>query len=190
MNFRLLVIFLFVVVKAGDVCTTDGDCSDLNSCISSVCVHKGIFPLATLEYIGSIVMMVVAMIANAGGIGGSSITISLMLLLFKFDAHTSVALTQVFIFAGTTTATTLKLRDRHPTRDRALIYYDVLMQIISPILVGVSIGVLLNPSFPSWLILGLLTIVVVFLLIDVINRAIKIYKKEPLVRLILIQKAK
>jgi uncharacterized membrane protein YfcA len=89
-----------------------------------------------------------------------------------------VALTQVFIFAGTATATLLKLKDRHPTRDRPLIYYDVLMQIVSPILLGVSIGVMINPAFPGWLILSLLTLIVIVLVWDVLKRSLTLYRKE------------
>lgn len=179
MILKVLIIFL-VLANAEEKCKKDSDCLELNSCINDVCQHKDLFPLGTTEYIGLVVMIIVSTIANAGGVGGSSMTISLMLLLHKFDAHQCVALTQVFIFAGTTTATALKLRDRHPTRDRPLIYYDVLMQIVSPILVGVSIGVMANPAFPAWLILSLLTLVVIVLVWDVLNRSIKLYRKETL----------
>lgn len=172
------LLVLCVFVKAVENCESDSDCLSFSTCIDKVCVHKGLIPLETLEYIGSAVMVVVSIVANAGGVGGSSMTISLMLLFFNFDAHNSVALTQVFIFAGTTTVTILKFKDRHPTRDRPLIYYDVLMQITSPILVGVSIGVMVNPAFPSWLILATLTIVVFFLVFDVLKRGIKMYKRE------------
>ena len=172
------LIFLLVFSNAQDSCFVDSDCLELNSCRDGLCEHKSLFPLATSEIVGIFVMIVVSTIANAGGVGGSSMTISLMLLMHKFNPHTSVALTQVFIFAGTCTATLLKIRDRHPTRDRPLIYYDVLMQIVSPILIGVSVGVTVNVAFPGWLILALLTIVVIFLVYDILKRSIKIYKKE------------
>ena len=123
-------------------------------------------------------MLVISCIANAGGIGGSSITISLMLLMFGFNAHAAVAQTQVFIFAGTFTATMLKIKDRHPTRNRPLIYYDVLMVIVGTVLIGVSIGVVINPIFPEWLILGLLTLLVVFLLWDIVKRIKKQFIRE------------
>jgi uncharacterized membrane protein YfcA len=174
----LLLILLTVLAKADQSCDLDSLCDELSTCINKKCVHKGLFPLAMTEYIGTGVMLVISCIANAGGIGGSSITISLMLLLFKFDAHTAVAMTQIFIFGGTATAISLKLRDRHPTRDRPLIYYDVLMQIIGPILLGVTIGITVNPSFPDWVILASLTLLVLLLLWDIIGRVKKIHKIE------------
>ena len=172
------LIFLLVFSNAQESCFVDSDCLELNSCRDGLCEHKSLFPLATSEIAGIVVMIVVSTIANAGGVGGSSMTISLMLLMHKFNPHTSVALTQVFIFAGTCTATVLKIRDRHPTRDRPLIYYDVLMQIVSPILIGVSVGVTVNAAFPGWLILALLTLVVICLVYDSLKRSIQIYKKE------------
>lgn len=177
MYFKLLLILL-VLSAAQDTCYSDSDCLELNKCEHNKCQHKSLFPLATTEYIGLVVMIVVSSIANAGGVGGSSMTISLMLLMHKFNPHACVALTQVFIFAGTCTATLLKIKDRHPTRDRPLIYYDVLMVIVSPILIGVSIGVLLNPAFPGWLILTLLTLIVIVLVWDVLKRSFTLYKKE------------
>jgi uncharacterized membrane protein YfcA len=172
------LIFLLVFSNAQETCFVDSDCLELSSCHEGLCEHKELFPLAVSEIIGIFVMIVVSALANAGGAGGSSMTLSLMLLLHKFDPHSSVALTQVFMFAGTCTVTILKMRDRHPTRDRPLIYYDVLMQIVSPILIGVSVGVTLNPAFPGWLILALLTLVVIFLVYDILKRSVKIYRKE------------
>ena len=177
MYLRFLLLLL-VLSKAQESCFSDSDCLELNTCVDKFCKHKSLFPLATTEYIGLVVMIIVSTIANAGGVGGSSMTISLMLLMHKFDAHSCVALTQVFIFAGTTTATLLKVKDRHPTRDRPLIYYDVLMQIVSPILMGVSIGVMINPAFPGWLILSLLCLIVIVLVWDVLKRSLTLYRKE------------
>jgi len=177
MYFKLILILL-VLSAAQDTCYSDSDCLELNTCENNKCQHKSLFPLATTEYIGLVVMIIVSSLANAGGVGGSSMTISLMLLMHKFNPHACVALTQVFIFAGTCTATLLKIKDRHPTRDRPLIYYDVLMVIVSPILIGVSIGVMLNPAFPGWLILTLLTLIVIVLVWDVLKRSFFLYKKE------------
>ena len=180
----VILIFFLVLIKADQQCTSDSSCEELSHCVNQKCIHKGLFPLATTEYVGTAAMMIISCIGNAGGIGGSAISISLMLLLFKFDAHSAVAMTQVFIFGGAAAAILLKFRDRHPAKDRPLIYYDVLMQIMGPILLGVSMGVMINPVFPEWLILLLLTLVVIYLLIDIIQRAKKIYRAEKSLPLI------
>ena len=175
---RIAVVILLVSASIDTSCTSDSSCENLNVCRNNKCVHKELIPLAWIEYIGSAIMLLVSCIANAGGIGGSSIVISLMLLLFNFDAHGAVANTQVFIFAGTFAATALKFKERHPTKDRPLIYYDILMCIMGPIILGVSVGVIINPMFPEWLILGLVTLLVALLLWDIYGRAKAMYLKE------------
>lgn len=188
---KILLLFLLISLSLGDgvtstvteKCLVDNDCSLYNSCQNEICVHKDIFPLGGLEWVGSIILLSVSIIANAGGVGGSVISTSLLLLLFYFGPHQAVALTQSFIFAGTTTSVLLKIKDRHPTRNRPLIYYDVLMQLCSPLLLGVSIGVMVSPGFPGWLILAILTLVVFYLAINSFLKAGKLYKSETLAKL-------
>jgi hypothetical protein len=40
-----------------------------------------------------------------------------------------------------------------------VIFYEMIMVLISPLLVGTTLGVLLNQMFPEWLIQAILTIV-------------------------------
>ena len=178
---KCIGIFLLILIanSSTDIsCKSDSDCENLNTCENHKCIHKSLIPLVWIEYIGSMLMIFVSSIANAGGTGGSSVIISIMITLFQFDAHASVSNAQVFMFAGTLTVTSLKIRERHPTKDRPLICYDVLMPIIGPLILGVSIGVMINPMFPEWLLLGLLSLLVIFLLWNIITTAKKIYNKE------------
>ena len=124
--------------------------------------------------------MILAVISTAGGVGGSVVCTSLSLLLFYFDPHVAVAMTQAFVFSGTFTTISLKFKDRHPVVDRPLIYYDAIMQLASPLLLGVTIGVILNTMFPGWLILALLTLIVAYLSYDITSQGIKLYKKETI----------
>ena len=80
----VILIFFLVLIKADQQCTSDSSCEELSHCVNQKCIHKGLFPLATTEYVGTAAMMIISCIGNAGGIGGSAISISLMLLLFKF----------------------------------------------------------------------------------------------------------
>lgn len=159
-------------------CDKDTDCFHYNFCENQICVHKEIFPLGLYEWLGTVILMFIAIISNAGGVGGSVISTSLLLGLFYFSPHNAVALTQSFIFAGTSVSVLLKIRDRHPTRNRPLIYYDVLMQLCSPLLLGVSIGVMISPAFPDWLILAILTLVVLFLAINSFFKARRLHQNE------------
>ncbi|OMJ85452.1 hypothetical protein SteCoe_13212 [Stentor coeruleus] len=179
MKFQVLNLLLLLTL-AEESCKVDSDCLSLNHCSNDTCIHKDLFPLSSLEILSIFVMTIVSMIANAGGVGGSTMILSLMLSLHNFDQHLCVGMTQVFIFAGTSTAVLLKFRDRHPTRDRPLIYYDALMEIVSPLLAGVSVGVMVNPTFPSWLIMALLTVLVGFLAVNMLIKSLKLYRSESL----------
>ena len=159
-------------------CKSDDDCLSLNTCVKGTCTHKQFLPLQGTEWGGTIALMIVAVIANSGGIGGSVISTAINLSLFFFDAHQAVAMTQCFIFAGSFTSAMLKIRDRHPTRDRPLIYYDVLLQLSSPLLLGLSMGVLTNSVFPDWLILALITIIIIYLIIATLRKAVELFKIE------------
>ena len=159
-------------------CKSDDDCLSLNTCVEGTCTHKEFLPLQGTEWGGTIALTIVAVIANSGGIGGSVISTALNLSLFFFDAHQAVAMTQCFIFAGSFTSAMLKIRDRHPTRDRPLIYYDVVLQLSSPLLLGLSMGVLTNSVFPEWLILALITIIILYLIIATLRKAVELFKIE------------
>ena len=180
LGMKITVITLLIVGCLSTSCKSDSDCESLNNCVNKACVHKDLLPIAGTEWAGAILMMMLAVVATAGGVGGSVVCTSLSLLLFYFDPHIAVAMTQAFVFAGTITTISLKFKDRHPVVDRPLIYYDAIMQLVSPLLLGVTIGVMLNIMFPGWLILALLTIVVAYLLYDITKQGIGLYKKESI----------
>jgi hypothetical protein len=60
------VLALLITVSAFDKCFSDNDCLKQNLCIHKECHHKHLFLLATPEYVGIGVMIVVSALANAG----------------------------------------------------------------------------------------------------------------------------
>lgn len=176
----ILVILCLSLANANVSCKNDGDCPNLNNCEDSKCVHKGLFPIAGIEWGGIIVILVLGIFATAGGAGGSVACTSFSLLLMVFETHAAVPLTQAFVFGGTLTTIVLKFKDRHPTVDRPMIYYDLALQLITPALLGTTIGVLLNSMFPTWVLLTLLSIIVAILLYTILKKGIQLYKQETL----------
>jgi uncharacterized membrane protein YfcA len=181
----LILLFLAVICKCSEEdqsCSKDDDCKIYMVCSDSECVRKELFPMADAEIGGTFLLILMAIISISGGIGGSAICSALLLSLYRFLPHQAVALTQSFLFSGTLTAICIKIRDRHPTRDRPIIYYDFLLQISCPLVLGVSIGVLLNPAFPGWLILALLTLVIIIVICLTLRNGIIIFKQEQEMR--------
>jgi len=76
----------------------------------------------------------------------------------------------------------MKMNQRHPKRDRPLIDYKVSMHFAPMILLGTSIGVLVNAMFPEWLILLMLTAVVVYVTINTFQKGAQFWKKETAAR--------
>ena len=83
----------------------------------------------------------------------------ILIVIFDFHIVEAVPLSQVTVCAGTFIGTLLRIHLRHPTRDRPAIDYELLLLVISPLLLGTSIGVLLEMLITSWLALGLLSII-------------------------------
>lgn len=185
---KLVVLAILVLISVSLKCDSDSDCDDYNYCESKKCKHKEIFPLASLEILGTFLLLFLGLLSSAGGVGGGIISTSFSLLLFRFDAHMAVALTQNFAFAASLTPIVLKFKARHPKVDRPLIYYDLIMQIASPLLLGVSVGVLFNPSVPGWLILAILTLLLAYVTVDIARQGARMYKKESMMKKVKSQK--
>lgn len=79
---------------------------------------------------------------------------------------------------GCFAALSIKLFHRHPTKDKPLVDYDILLLIISPVLIGTSIGVIVNIILPYWTIILLLAIIIDVLSIGMIKTSIKKFKQE------------
>lgn len=162
----ILWIIIFSCSQFANGCSDDSDCSRLNFCRDDECVHKDLMPVDILEYLGSGLVIVLAGLSNAGGIGGGAIMMPILILLFGFVPHYAIPLSQVIIFGGSLIAIVMKLSSRHPTRDRPLIFYELIFLTISPLLLGISTGVILNQIFPNWLIELLLTFVLCYMTLN------------------------
>ena len=103
---------------------------------------------------------------------------TILIILFSFNTHYAVPLSQAIVFAGSLMTFVMKMNQRHPKRDRPLIDYKVSMHFAPCILMGTSIGVLVNAMFPEWLILLMLTAVVVYVTINTFQKGHQFWKKE------------
>ncbi|CAG9324215.1 unnamed protein product [Blepharisma stoltei] len=186
---RLILLILLIALvtaqnKFSPKCKKDSDCDPMNHCNEEVgkCVHKDLMPLSGQEVAGTILVFLMSALSNAGGIGGSSIMIAFLLLIFNFETHMVIPIVQVIIMSGSIIAVFLKFKSRHPARDRPLIFYDILMLEVAPLLLGSSIGVFLNIGFPTWLILAILILVTLTLAIITFHKGYVYYKKETKIK--------
>ncbi|OMJ70993.1 hypothetical protein SteCoe_30894 [Stentor coeruleus] len=172
------IIWLCILLACAKSCENDNDCTTNHYCYEGVCEHKGLFPLVGNEILGSCLILFASGLANAGGIGGGPIMVIILITLFNFNAYESVPLSQLIIFAGSLSAILIKIFLRHPFKQRPLIDFDIALLLCCPLLMGTTIGVMVNLVIPQWLILVLLTVLLGYISIDTSFTAVKIYKKE------------
>ena len=181
-HLAILICISFQVVLSEQVasCELDSECRVLNTCSNNECVHKELIPLESLDIVGGLVILVLAGLANAGGMGGGPLMTSSILLILSFETHQAIPLAQIIVAGGSFVAVSLKFTQKHPKRNRPLINYTILMHIQSPLLLGTTFGVILNRGFPEWLIIFLLTALLVFATFKTARKGIKLYKSESL----------
>jgi uncharacterized membrane protein YfcA len=173
-----IVALLLLATIAASSCTKDSDCPQYQVCSQKSCVRKNLFPLQNMEILGTVLVFTCSALSNAAGQGGGPLMTLILLVLFQFETAVALPMVQIIILGGSTIGFILRTPMRHPTRNRPLIDYYIFTLVASPLLVGTTIGVILNLIFPAWLILALLTLVLIYITYTSASMSIKIYKKE------------
>lgn len=84
-------------------CILDKDCDKQPFFICSeknICVHKEVFPIHWLEFIGTVVLPVLLGMANVGGIGGGGLIIPFLMTFWGFTTKESIAISNMTIAVG------------------------------------------------------------------------------------------
>ena len=171
-------ICLLLLIVTAFSCDTDSQCLDLQFCSEGECKHKPLFPLALSEVIGCFLIFISSGLANAAGIGGGALFVAYFVLLFGCNPSDAVALGQTNIIGGCFATLAIKIFHRHPSKDRPVIEYDILLLIISPVLIGTSLGVIINIILPYWAIVLILVVIIGYLTTGMVTNAKKKYKQE------------
>eukprot|EP00939_MAST-03C_sp_MAST-3C-sp1_P000644 g644.t1 len=140
--------------------------------------HKSLFPLNGYDVGGTILALVGAAFANAGGAGGGGIFVPLLILLVQFTPHGAIPLSKAMIFGGALTFVSITFRRKHPEANKPLIDYDIALMFEPMVLCGTTVGVLLNRVFPSWMLLTLLEILLVTTVYRTFKKGKKKYNEE------------
>lgn len=178
MAYKMSFFFMWILLASAFACEEDRDCKRNHICAKGECEHKNLFPVDGVEVLGSLLILVASGLSNAGGIGGGPLMVIILITIFNFNAYESVPLSQLIIFGGSLTAIFIKVFLRHPVKHRPLIDYDIALLLSSPLLIGASIGVIINLIIPQWLILLIMTLLLGYISIDSMRTARKIYHKE------------
>ena len=89
--------------------------------------HKPLLPFDSSDFWGTIAVTLGLLIAASGGIGGGGILVPLYILIFDFRAKYAVALSNFTIVGSSITNIVLNLPKRHPSADRPLVDWDLIL---------------------------------------------------------------
>ena len=182
--FKLSITFLFILLtvpacssdnircqpSAADSYESSQQCPTLHICEDGYCVHKDIFPLTARETIGTIILMILAGIANAGGLGGGALLTPILLLIFNYSANKSIVIVYSIVFGASLGNFINNAFQRDPKTGKSYVNYDLSLACMPLMTLGTMIGILLNRMAAPILIIIGLTIVILY-------TGKKIYKK-------------
>lgn len=154
------------------------DCPDQFNCEAGVCAHKDIFPLNAREIASGILIMVVAGLANSGGIGGGSILSPILLILLKYDASKTIMLVYVLIFGGSLGTYLNVTFQRDINTGKPIVLYDFMLIVGPVMLLGSNIGVMLNRMIPPILTISGLVYLMITTLMKISKKAKSSYAQE------------
>ncbi|BBN17597.1 uncharacterized protein MPTK1_7g15610 [Marchantia polymorpha subsp. ruderalis] len=118
-------------------------------------------------------------LSSAGGLGGGGLFVPLFNLMLQFDPKTSAALSNFMILGGSIVNLFINLQQHHPVhKHKPVIDFDVLLLMQPNMLLGISVGVILNVVFPAWLITASLAVVLGYMTVHSFSGGAKRWKRE------------
>ncbi|PUZ70397.1 hypothetical protein GQ55_2G227000 [Panicum hallii var. hallii] len=130
--------------------------------------------------LGSLIGIFGAAPGSVGGVGGGGIFLPMLALIIGFDPKSSAAMSKCMIMGTCVSTVYYNLKLKHPSLDIPLIDYDLAMLIQPMLMLGVSIGVILNVVFPDWLVTALLIILFLVTSMKAFLKGVETWKKETI----------
>jgi uncharacterized membrane protein YfcA len=181
------LLFLVAQLHAADfpaaACDSDSHCTETFNakyyCLEGKCVHESIFPTNLYEIFGLVLIVLISMLANLGGIGGGEVIVSVYIYFFQYSIREAVPLSKVTIFAGALLNFWVNCDRRMEGNPNAFLIDHKLISLIVPMmLAGTTVGVAFTNSFPSAVILILITTLVLKYTFNMTLKARKLYLLE------------
>jgi hypothetical protein len=173
---RKTILILLLAISTGFVhadkfkepCNIDADCQAYYGpkyeceIPEMTCRHQLLFPFKSSldfnELIGFILVVLVAGVANSGGVGGGTMLTPIFIFIFGYTFQESIPLSKATIFAGAIANLFIIIGKPHPKHKGEYLIDFGLSSIIFPIVLpGTVTGVILNKFLPPILVLAILT---------------------------------
>jgi len=139
---------------------------------------QGLFPLRAKEIAGLVLIVIVAGLANTGGIGGGTLLTSILIMFFYYTENQSLAIVYGLVFGGSLGNFINIVGRRDAKTKKPLINYDLALLCMPTMVLGTTVGVILGRMVaPIVIILGII-LVTTFTLLKVFKKAKKQYADE------------
>ncbi|XP_061336534.1 sulfite exporter TauE/SafE family protein 3-like [Gastrolobium bilobum] len=132
--------------------------------------------------VGTLIGILGATCGSVGGVGGGGIFVPMLILIIGFDPKSATAISKCMIMGAAISTVFFNLKLKHPTLDRPIIDYDLVLLIQPIILLGISIGVVLSVMFADWMITVLLIILFIGTSIKAFFKGVETWKKETIIK--------
>lgn len=120
-----------------------------------------------------------SMIAAGGGLGGGGVFVPIYVLIISLSTKRAAALSQATILGGSFINLWNNWTKSHPDRKhRPIIDFPTLLVFEPMLLVGSTLGVMLNTIFPDMLILILLVVTLVYATFRTGRKGVRMWQKE------------
>ncbi|XP_054784834.1 sulfite exporter TauE/SafE family protein 3-like isoform X1 [Prosopis cineraria] len=132
--------------------------------------------------VGTIVGFLGAAFGTVGGVGGGGIFVPMLKLIIGFDAKSATAISKCMITGGAGATVFYNLKQRHPTKELPMIDYDLALLFQPMLVLGISLGVILNVILAEWMIAVLLIIIFLVISTKAFFKGVETWKKETILK--------
>ena len=145
-----------------------------------ICEHKDIWPLLPIEWAGCVLVFLALVFANLSGAAGAGLVIPISMIWFGFDQKNSIALSLSSITTSSIVRYIQNFNKPHPLKDGkgVIVDYNISIIMMPSIVVGVSLGAMVNKILPSFYIIIGMVLVYILLTTTTTKKYLEIRRRE------------
>merc|ERR1719189_3044988 len=144
--------------------------------------HERAITMDGRDWSGFSLAALLIMIAAGGGIGGGGVLVPTYIFVLGFDPKYAIPLSNCTILGSSISNCILNAKKRHPTANRPLIDWDIMLMMEPVTIAGSVVGTYVNALMPPWLLCVLLVVLLGLTTIKTSIKGVQMYRKESLER--------
>lgn len=137
-----------------------------------------LFPITVRDYLSLAFSVLGLLLAAGGGIGGGGILVPIYTLVLGMSPKHAIPLSNVTVFGGSVANCYLNMGKRHPTKDRMLVDWDLILVMEPVTILGALLGAMLNKVLPASFLSVSLVLLLSATANNTLRKARKMWSKE------------